>query len=93
MASFVSLELDEMKFKHNPPRLCPRNPPKLTELWIFDHIWPTLTRFHASGALHSIENEILGMYSLLEMVYATFFDISDIKHSEMGQKLWDIGQI
>ena len=54
------------------------------------NFWPFLTNFNP---LQSIENEILGMHTLLEMVYATFFDISDIKHSEIGQKLWDIRQI
>ena len=80
VASFVRLELEKMKFNHS--RLCPRDPPKLR---IFDHFWPMLSRFYASSALHSIKNKILGMQTLLEMIYATFFDISDIKHVKSGK--------
>ena len=61
------------------------------------NFWPVLTNFNPflcfSSTLHSIENEILGMHTLLEMVYATFFDISDIKGNEIEKKLRDFCQI
>ena len=53
----------------------------------FYQFWPILARFGASSSLHSIEDELLEMHTLLKMVYATFFDIIQHKAQWIRAKI------